>query len=109
MKDTHKTAVQFRKLKGEIIAVFPYEIEGRNTVLSYAHIGQHSEASWHINSFTRSASPSEYIELKTELENIGYNLDIIKRRSHKRYLDAYYSANKPPQPQQIDLRKIFNL
>jgi hypothetical protein len=109
MKDTHKTAVQFRKLKGEIIAVFPYEIEGRDTVLSYQHIGQHGQDVWYINTFTRPASPSEYEPLKKELEQIGYNLDIIKRRSHKRYLDAYYSANKPPQPQQIDLRKIFNL
>jgi hypothetical protein len=109
MKDTHKTPVQFRKLKGEVIAVFPYEIEGRNTVLSYVHNGQHSEASWDITHFTRPASPSEYEPLKRELEQIGYNLDIIKRRSHKKYLDAYYSANKPPQPQQIDLRKIFNL
>jgi hypothetical protein len=93
MKDTHKTAVQFRKLKGEIIAVFPYEIEGRNTVLSYAHNGQHSGATWQINTFTRPASPSEYLDLKTELENIGYNLDIIKRRSHKKYLQTLKNTN----------------
>jgi hypothetical protein len=106
MKDTHKTAVQFRKLKGEIIAVFPYEIQSRTNVLSYAHIGQHSEASWQINSFTRPASPSEYSDLKTELESIGYNLDVIQKRSHKRYLEAYHKATKP---EQINLVKIFNL
>lgn len=105
-KDTHKTAVQFRKLKGEVIAVFPYLIEGEFTVSSYAHIGQHSEASWDINSFTRPALPSEYNDLKAELENIGYNLDVIQKRSHKRYLEAYHKAT---QPEQIDLRKIFNL
>jgi len=105
-KDTHKTAVQFRKLKGEVIAIFPYEIESRTSVLSYAHNGQHSEAAWHINSFTRPASPSEYSDLKTELESIGYNLDVIQKRSHKRYLEAYH---KSTQPKQIDLRKIFNL
>lgn len=82
MKDTHKTAVQFRKLKGEIIAVFPF------------------------NSFTRPASPSEYSDLKAELESIGYNLEVIQKRSHKRYLEAYRKAT---QPKQIDLRKIFNL
>jgi len=105
-KDTHKTAVQFRKLKGEVIAVFPYEIEGRDTVLSYQHIGQHGQDVWYINTFTRPASPSEYEPIKRELEQIGYNLDIIKRRSHKKYLDAYHKANKP---QQINLVKIFNL
>ena len=52
MKDTHKTAVQFRKLKGEIIAVFPYEIEGRDKVSIYVHVGQHSSAIWYINTFT---------------------------------------------------------
>lgn len=94
-KDTHKTAVQFRKLKGEVIAVFPYEIQSRTNVLSYAHNGQHSEASFDINSFTRPASPSEYNDLKTELENIGYNLEVIKKRSHKRYLQSYYKTIKP--------------
>jgi hypothetical protein len=106
MKDTHKTAVQFRKLKGEIIAVFPYEIEGRNTVLSYQHIGQHGQDVWYINTFTRPALPSEYSDLKTELENIGYNLEVIQKRSHKRYLEAYHKAT---QPKQINLVKIFNL
>lgn len=105
-KDTHKTHVQFRKLKGEIIAVFPYEIQSRTNVLSYAHIGQHSEAAWNINSFTRPALPSEYSDLKTELENIGYNLEVIQKRSHKRYLEAYHKA---AQPKQINLVKIFNL
>jgi len=93
MKDTNKTAVQFRKLKGQIIAVFPYQIDGRNTVLCYSQVGQHSGAIWHINTFTRPASPSEYIELKTELENIGYNLYIIKRRSHKKYLQTLKNTN----------------
>jgi len=88
--------VQFRKLKGEIIAVFPYEIGGRFTVMSYQHIGQHSECSWDINTFTKPAKETEYKDLLNELKGI-YNdvkLVVIKRRQHKKYLKAYYNARK---------------
>jgi len=86
--------VQFRKFKGEILAVFPYEINTRNTVTCYAHIGQHSGCSWNINSFSKPAKPEEYQNLYNELTSIGYNLQVIKRRSHSEYLKAYNTAYK---------------
>ena len=83
--------VQFRVLKGEVIAVFPYILDNECTVLSYAHIGQHSGCIWYINDFTRAAKESEYLPLLNELKSIGYdNLRVIKKRSHKKYLAAHY-------------------
>ena len=82
--------VQFRKIKGEVFAVFPYVIENRNTVLSYAHIGQHSECIWNINSITKPAKESEYLDLLNELKSIyiDFNLVVIKRRNHDKYMEA---------------------
>ncbi len=86
------TSVQFRLLKGEVIAVFPYILDNETTVLSYAHIGQHSPCVWYINDFTTAATESQYLPLLNELKSIGYdNLKIIKKRSHKTYLKAFYS------------------
>lgn len=87
--------VQFRKFKGEIIAVFPYEIESNTNVLSYAHIGQHSSCNWNINQFSKPAKESEYKDLLSELQSIGYNLQVIKKRSHKEYLKAYFDSINP--------------
>jgi hypothetical protein len=85
------TAVQFRLFKGEVIAVFPYEIENSTNVMSYAHNGQHSGLRWDINYFSKAATEAQYLPLKSELEQIGYNLKVIKKRSHKTYLKAYYN------------------
>ena len=90
-KDVEITQVQFRKFKGEIIAVFPYEIFRGTLVNSYAHLGQHSGCMANINNVSKPATEQEYKPLLNELESIGYNLQVIKRRSHKKYLQAYYA------------------
>ena len=86
-KDQHKTKVVFRvwlnkyDAKGEVIALFPEIEQGRGLCSSYMHVGQHSDASYyHMITRTRPAKPSEYASLKRELENIGYNLDVRKKR-----------------------------
>lgn len=82
--------VQFRKFKGEIIAVFPYIIESEISVLSYAHIGQHSGCVWYINNISKAAKESEYLPLLNELKSIGYdNLNIISKRRQNKYLAAF--------------------
>ncbi len=88
------TKVQFRKQKNEIVAVFPYEIyeAGTTETVCYAHNGQHSGCSSSINFFSKPAKPEEYKNLFEELTAIGYNLQVIKRRSHKEYLKAYYTT-----------------
>lgn len=83
-----KTKVIFRKFKKdqEIVAIFP-EILGNKqyvTCSAYCHNGQH----WNVNIFdvieiSIPAKENEYNALKAELENIGYNLEIIKRNRRK--------------------------
>lgn len=87
---TAMTEVQFRKLKGEVIAVFPYIISDGTNVLSYQHVGQHGSCAWDINNFTTAAKPEEYKPLLAELQSI-YNdveLKVIQRRNHCKYLKA---------------------
>jgi hypothetical protein len=88
-KDTFKTKVQFRIFKGELLAVFPYEIANRTLVNCYAHIGQHSSCMWNIVYYSKPAKPYQYEDLFEELENLGYKLEIIQKRNHKKYLQEY--------------------
>ena len=90
LEEKVKIDVQFRMLKGEVIAVFPYQIEGMDEVGSYMHIGQHSACSWNINTFSKPATPNQYRALKSELEGNGYIVNVIKRRNHVKYLKTYY-------------------
>ena len=52
-----------------------------NTIMSYMHVGQHSEASIGFCVACHLATPEEYASLKNELENlVGYELKVCKRR-----------------------------
>jgi hypothetical protein len=80
-KDTYKTKVVFRMWDGQVIALFPEIDEGNYFCLSYEHIGQHGGADYQgIVADSRLATPDEYKDLFEELESIGYNLDVRKRR-----------------------------
>jgi hypothetical protein len=82
-KDTEKTIVVFRKYKdGDVLALFP-NLEGSpGCCVSYMALGQHSSADygWCIQS-TKPASELEYRPLQRELEDLGYNLTVRKKRS----------------------------
>lgn len=92
-KDTEQTKVIFRvdrrkQWRGTVDAIFP-ELIGTNdpnTMLCYAHIGQHSTAHKSYLLVTRAATEQEYASLKEELESIGYNLKVVKRATHADYL-----------------------
>lgn len=75
------TKVVFRKYNdSEIIALFPYINEKNYSVLSYMHMGQHSVCDYNeVIKQTKLATEQEYENLKIELENIGYNLQVIKK------------------------------
>lgn len=79
------TKVVFRKYKdGDIVALFPYEKYDRAGLycFCYAHIGQHSGVDYYgCIKPTVLATPEEYADLKRELESIGYNLQVIKKKS----------------------------
>lgn len=92
-----KTKVKFIKIvwfndeanQTEITAIFPTlfynrRMYGTTLLNSYSHIGQHSsihkdfliDSTDKVKSVTK-ATEKEYTDLKTELEKIGYNLEII--------------------------------
>jgi len=80
-----KTKVIFKILKGEVIALFPEDAGDSNpfaTCLSYQHIGQHGSASVDLARL-KAATPYQYISLYVELEQIGYDLLIVKKFSRK--------------------------
>lgn len=74
------TIVVFRKFRNdEVIALFPHPAGG--ACISYQHIGQHGEANYATCiAITEPTVPHEYAELKAELENIGYVLEVRQRR-----------------------------
>ena len=61
-----------------VIALFPEEVADSNGHCgSYMHIGQHGPADYeYVMSITKPATLEEYQELKAELEDIGYRLEV---------------------------------
>lgn len=75
-----ETDVIFVKLDGEILAIFPREVwDNEGNVASYLHIGQHGACDPEHIFKQPLATFSEYEALKTELESIGYNLNVLYR------------------------------
>lgn len=77
------TKVIFRKWKvqGDIIAIFP-ELSYRQNYRTemYQHVGQHGEGDYQqVVSATVPAKPTEYADLKRELEGIGYRLKVVQK------------------------------
>ena len=66
--------------ESEVIA-FLLDVYGNSldNIMSYMHIGQHSEASFQFFYKCKLATPEQYADLKTELESIGYKLLIRQR------------------------------
>jgi len=87
-QDKEVTKVIFRVItgrygKGEIIALFP-EIanDSQGNCLSYMHVGQHGGADYlYMIQTSKLATPEQYAPLLQELESLGYNLKVCKRRS----------------------------
>lgn len=76
-KDIEITKVKFVKFKGEIVALFPECVNrhNKNMIMSYAHLGQHSEASRSLLK-CKKATLKECADLLNELTKIGYNLEV---------------------------------
>jgi hypothetical protein len=72
----------FRKWdNGDIIALFPDVPHNRSYCLCYEHVGQHGGADYSgVFKCTAPATPEEYAPLKSELESIGYILNVMSRR-----------------------------
>lgn len=78
---TDVVPVVFRKWpNGELMALFPTLEHDRHHCMSYEHVGQHGGADYTgCIARTDAAKPDEYAELKSELERIGYKLDVRTR------------------------------
>lgn len=85
-KKMEKIKVIFRKFinpytnKYEIEAFFPELPANYGNILCYAHIGQHSEASYEYYKSTQTANPKEYAELLEELKNIYNDVKIVVKQ-----------------------------
>lgn len=80
------TPVIFKKFEGEVTALFP-TIPGNNspaTMTCYAHIGQHGIADQMWAALAKPARPDEYADLLEELQSIGYDDLVIRRRMSRR-------------------------
>ena len=76
-----KVKVIFRKDKeGNIIAFLPELRVNRGNIMSYMHIGQHSEASYEFYSTTRKATKNEYTDLFAELRKIYDDCELVVKQ-----------------------------
>jgi len=97
-KDKEVTKVIFKmaryddgSLGKEVLAFFPGASANPGNVMSYAHVGQHGEASYDFYlKNCRPCSEKEYRPLKKELENLfGYRFKIMKRMTRKDLEEAW--------------------
>lgn len=100
-QDTEITPVLFRVSRApvkngpEVTAVFPCEVHSTQdyTMGCYAHVGQHGGCDYGWYQTTRPAKPSEYADLKAELESApyGYRFKVYQRINsalRERYLTS---------------------
>lgn len=92
-KDKHTTDIIFRVItakdfKGTVLALFPHEVSNFDgSVTSYEHNGQHGSADYdHCVGMSRLATEDEAKSLKTEMEGLGYNIRVLKKRHYNKYL-----------------------
>lgn len=83
------TSVIFKKTKdNEVIAFFPYETANYGNMMSYMHIGQHSEACYDYYRDCKKANEDEYKALYNELVSVGYDdLKIDQRINYDRFIN----------------------
>ena len=87
-----KVKVIFRKDKEGNLIAFLHELRvNHGNIMSYMHIGQHSEASYQFYTETKKANESEYNSLLDELKSI-YDDCILVVNQRLRYDDLVYKA-----------------
>lgn len=85
-RDKEVTKVIFKKAYDSVakewwvIAFFPGITATKGMVVSYAHVGQHGEATYKFYLACKPAKPKEYAKLKKELEQcFGYRFKLVRR------------------------------
>lgn len=79
----------------DVFALFPHDVcDNQGHVTSYQHVGQHSSADYrHCIRNSKKASKEEHKDLKGELEDRGYDLNIVSRQNYDKWLESYRSLN----------------
>nr|DAV74820.1 MAG TPA: hypothetical protein [Caudoviricetes sp.] len=85
-----KVKVIFRKNGNDILAFLPEIRVNYGNIMSYMHIGQHSEASYDLYNGTKRATEEEYKSLLEELKQI-YDDCILEVRQRLYYDDLLKS------------------
>lgn len=75
-----KVKVLFRKNDGEVYAFFPEATANYGMIMSYAHIGQHGEASLQFYWNSEKATKEEYADLLSELEGIYDDCSLVVKQ-----------------------------
>lgn len=80
MKTPVKFLIHSEDEDNTVFALFPTLKESPNCVLSYAHIGQHSECSLEYANECYEANADQYEKLYIELTNyVGYDLKVLNK------------------------------
>ena len=82
----------FKKDKetNEVVAFMPYDFQTwQGEFTCYAHVGQHSNTCYNYYLSCKPATEEEYKPLLEELQQIGYNVEVIKRINTAKYRKAY--------------------
>lgn len=79
------TPIAYRVDDGDVVAFMPELEPGPGLIASYAHTGQHSEASVEYMESLDEATPEQYADLHAELEGLGY-----RRADGLETLKGYY-------------------
>lgn len=101
LQDTHKTDVMFRvdttkDFKGTVFAVLPHNVETIfGDIATYQHVGQHSIGNYQTClTQSRPANELESADLKAEMESLGYNIKVVKKQTHKKFVSAWKEVCK---------------
>lgn len=75
-----KVKVIFRKIDSDVVAFFPELPANPTCIMSYMHVGQHSEASLSFYHASKSATTEEYMLLLEELKGIYNDCELVVRQ-----------------------------
>jgi hypothetical protein len=74
--DIAYTRVTFKLSDGEVVAFLWDVPANKGNIVSYMHVGQHSEASGEFYRDLELATEVQYESLQAELESVGYLLNV---------------------------------
>lgn len=92
----------------KVMAYFPNELYnvalyGEKMKTCYVHLGQHSACLEDYAATCKEAKQAQYLDLKKELEKIGYNLNILNPLTRQDILNTFYAFFVDSQQSKQDI------